>query len=151
MDMRKLLKKYIVSVFDDGSIEISEISEIREPSAIRRCENYGKDAPSSRISQALCTLRYIKEHYDDVYTWKKIFNDGIKYTAEQINVDPRSVHDKMCRQMDTKTEEWKEIIINWLENKKNSELEDLLKKHIVKGKEMEDLKAITVFFDNSSS
>lgn len=151
MDEKKIICRLMVSVYSDGTYGVEKL-------AVDNTEEVPIDEPSSKMVQIVGTIREIKkiygERYANNYDVKSvisvIYAQAVKQVADQYNVSPSSVSDKLTRQCSMKKNDWIKILIPYLEKNDLSKMRSILVANIVKGKAA-DLNLIEEFLEEQGS
>ena len=137
-----MLKKYITTIYDDGSIEFEEL---KTPT-----DSIDYTGVSSRVKQILMTFVKFKSSWDgSSSTVQRYFTDAKITTAEILNVNVASVTDKLTRQLGTNMETIRAMLCEALTSEAGkSHLRDLLIERGVSARnQLADIRAIDEFFD----
>lgn len=153
---RKILKQYIMTIFDDGEIEYTPFNKKSESKAEK--EINGKSIElrkvSSRIAQILTTLYYTIQYQkgkDDIYISENV-TIAMKKTAYIFHVSQTSVLDKCTRQLSYNNEKlssysFKRYISEYI-TQKDETLKTILLDNVSKQSMQIDAMAINNFFEN---
>lgn len=137
-----MLKKYITTIYDDGSIEFEELKT--------QTDSIDYTGVSSRVKQILMTFVKFKSSWDgSSSTVQRYFTDAKITTAEIFNVNVVSVTDKLTRQLGTNMETIRAMLCEALTSEAGkSHLRDLLIERGVSARnQLADIRAIDEFFD----
>ena len=95
----KLIRRYIVSVFEDFSIQTEELMPIDNKVEELSLDSIVKSSGSLRIKQILYVVACIKNNANEQQTIEDKVSSSIKETAIAFKVTSSSVVDKVTRQM----------------------------------------------------
>lgn len=141
---KKVLKKYIMIVFSDGSIETHEITE-----ETSRHTSLDHSKLSSRISQILKVLDEISTIRDNGDMGEtEIFTTAIKNVANELGVENTSVVDKLTRQLGETAESIRVKIFEAYRSNETEELKETILKNVSIRNKEKDADAVNYYFDN---
>lgn len=165
MDERKILSRYEVLIFDDGSMESKRLP-IDVPET--KMEKFiDLNMTSNRIGQILLTLKYLTKQFDefdyeaeDMFLISSEFREAVRKASNDYGVDEKSVLDKFIRQTKRadkttlKMEYLKDILMDYLQNMDNNPkrimIKEILIESISDNTTKRDLVAINDFFEQPS-
>lgn len=140
---KKILKKYIVTVFSGGSIETTELAE--ENSSF----DYSK--LSARVAQIIRVLQEIDRLKEENLKLgeTEIFTTAIKHVANELLVENTSVVDKLTRQLGETADSIRgKIFAAHNDGSAKKELKDIIIKNVSIRNKARDEEAVNYYFNN---
>jgi hypothetical protein len=162
---KKILYKYEVTVYDDGTAEIRHVSV---PDSKKECpssksrqkEDDSKTRISVKIQHTLTVLGYIRDNFK-TEKYKSIEYprlaikfasiDAISRAAAVHCCSKNTIRDKFTRQMNLSILDWENLLYKWQVENNADDLRRLLLQNITHGRNsaaVADIDAINAFFDS---
>lgn len=142
MSNKKLISKFIVSVYEDGSFSTERIHEKTEKITSVSIPNSGL---SQRIKQALEVYQQMAVELNKGNDKKSAFNNAISEVATKNGVESNTVIDKITRQAGLQTNQVRDMIFDQLQGT-STKYSDLLYDKVGAHTSEADKKAIDNIF-----
>lgn len=128
----KVLKRYVTTVFEDGTIKITPFEESHETiKSVSDC--------SSSIRQIVEVCDYVLEHRDiDIHF---ATTQGVNVVAAKYNITSSSVHSKLTRKLNLEISAFKKYLNDYIEGSDDT-FEKILRNACVARTKIADMKAV---------
>lgn len=165
--MKKILFKYEVLVYEDGSMETKRLP-LEVPKGEEQKTFIDLNLVTGRIGQCLLTLKYLVERFnqfdsdkEEMFFISSEFKAAIKRVSEDYEVTENSVLDKFLRQLKSNSnitinmDYLRDILNKYLEEMDSKPrqiiIKDILIDSVPKNTTKQDNLAINLFFDQPAT
>ncbi|MBU3220646.1 hypothetical protein [Clostridium algidicarnis] len=141
--MANIIKKYILSVYDDGKIITDEITA-DNCKVMESIELIIDSKGSSRIKQILYVIENVKSNNQGEVSDRVSF--AIKEAANAFSVNTSSIIDKLTRQLSLNIDSFNNILNEYLNNG-NDELYKIISSNVGAHTRIDDQRLIDLILD----
>lgn len=145
--MSRLIKQYVLRVYDDGEINIEEIMS-NNHEAMTSIDTIISSKGSSRIKQILYVIEKVKNYNQGEISDRVSY--AIKEAANAFSVSTSSIIDKLTRQLNLNIESFNNILWEYLNNE-SDELYKIISSNVGAHTRIEDQKLIDLILKSNST